>query len=84
MSSIPSPITRAFVIEAIHAAFKDPACLLKSALNIEIHIGRKQAAELFADPQQMKWPAFYRGQALHMVDVDSYFAVVPRGSFKKK
>lgn len=82
----PKKLTRDIINEACFAARKRPECTLKNGgLNIEIHIGRQQAEATVLGLSKAKWPlaAGNGNWDVYLRDIDDYFEVVPKGTFKK-
>lgn len=85
------PITRFVFKQALDAARTDRALVEHGALQAEVHIGRKQADEIFwtygkltgEDYRNINWPVSVLGQKVYLVDSPSHFEVLPLGSFKK-
>ncbi len=76
---------RAFLRNALDRAFANPE-LADNGLNLEVHIGRRQAIERFgsavANPK-FKWPVEWMGQNVYLIDADSHFELVVKGSYKR-
>ena len=82
MTETASTVTYASVKEALRQAFSRPECVRRAGLHVELHIGRKQAVELYGDTGG-KWPRTLLSQTVHLVGEDDHFEVAPRGMFKK-
>lgn len=81
-AELASKVTYASAKEAICQAFRRPECVRRAGLHIELHIGRKQAVELYGDTGG-KWPRTLLSQMVYLVGEDDHFEVLPRGMFKK-